>query len=538
MGKRLTTEEFIEKAREIYGDKYDYSKVNYLNNYTNVEIICTKHGSFWQTPKVHLKGSTCPKCAKNNRKLTTDSFIAKAKEVHGDTYDYSNIEYIDAKTKVEIICPEHGSFFQAPYVHLQGHGCPKCANILIASKNTFTKFDFIKKASKVHGDKYDYSNVKYINSKTKVEIVCPIHGSFCQEPASHLQGNGCPSCAGSLKLTNEDFIQRAREVHGDKYDYSKVNYINNHTKVEIICPIHGSFFQKPMDHLKGNGCRKCSGKILKTNQEFVMQANAIHNNKYDYSRVNYINTHTKVEIICPQHGSFWQTPSAHLGQKHGCPICAGRFQYTTEVFTKLAKEVHGNKYNYSKVEYVDSQTKVEIICPRHGSFFQRSAMHLSGHGCPKCNHNQSPQEYRIRELLENYQLIYEHNEVIDKRYPFQVDIYIPERDLFLEYNGYWVHGSEWCDLRTKIPKSRVAKWQNSSGPQYKKAIETYTNRDVIKRKSAKKNNLNYITLWDEQDIDKWFELGCPDGHDYDYEYSWIENDEERSEWLKNKVKYL
>lgn len=186
--------------------------------------------------------------------------------------------------------------------------------------------EFIERAKKVHGNKYDYSKVEYINTTSKVCIICPKHGEFWQSPNHHLNGNNCPKCAHQSYLhTTESFIDEAKKVHGDKYDYSKVEYVNSHTKVCIICPIHGEFWQLPTNHLRGRGCAKCKAKATSDRQtssrdEFIRKANIIHGNKYDYSKVNYINSQTKVCIICPKHGEFWQKPNAHLGGK-GCRLC-------------------------------------------------------------------------------------------------------------------------------------------------------------------------------------------------------------------------
>ena len=128
----LTTESFIEKAKKVHGDKYDYSKVEYKNCKTKVCIICPKHGEFWQEARQHLSGRGCPECKRkkcgSSQKSNIKDFINKAKEVHGNKYDYSKVEYKNSKTKVCIICPEHGEFWQRPYVHLLGQGCPKCGN--------------------------------------------------------------------------------------------------------------------------------------------------------------------------------------------------------------------------------------------------------------------------------------------------------------------------------------------------------------------------------------------------------------------------
>ena len=262
--------DFIKKAKIVHGDKYDYSLVNYKNNSTLVDIVCKKHGIFTQIPKNHLRSKGCKQCGYDVRKekfsFTKDEFIEKAKIVHGDKYDYSLVNYTNAKTKIEIICKEHGIFSQIPYNHLSGKGCKICGHL--AGKESFllTKDEFIKKANEVHKNLYNYSKVKYLNYKTKVEIICTEHGSFFQTPNNHLSGKGCKEC-GMMSTTDfiqenftsntEDFIKKSKIVHGDKYGYSLVNYVNNSTPVEIKCEEHGIFLQSPRDHLRGHGCHTC-----------------------------------------------------------------------------------------------------------------------------------------------------------------------------------------------------------------------------------------------------------------------------------------
>ncbi len=306
---------FIEKAILKHGDKYDYLKVNYINSNTEVEIICNKHGSFWQKPVVHLQQKGCLNCS--FKTSTKDEFIEKAKLIHGDEYDYSNVNYIHSKTKIEIICNKHGSFWQRPDAHLQKQGCPECG-IEKCDHKTSTTNEFIEKAKLIHGNIYDYSKVNYINSNTKIEIICNKHGSFWQRPDAHLYQSGCPEC-GSRTFTTNVFIEKAKLIHYDTYDYSNVNYINSYTNVEIICNIHGSFWQSPNVHINKSGCPKCGFKTSTTN-EFIEKAKLIHGDEYDYSNVNYIHYKELIEIICNKHGSFWQSPHAHLRQS-GCPIC-------------------------------------------------------------------------------------------------------------------------------------------------------------------------------------------------------------------------
>ena len=271
MCKKITKEEFIEKTRQVHGNKYDYSKVNYINNRTKVRITCPEHGEFWQTPHSHLSGCGCPECGKKikseKKKLTTEEFIKKAKEIHGDKYDYSKVEYKNCGVKVCIICPEHGEFRQKPYEHLSGCGCPECGKKIKSEKKKLTTEEFILKAKKVHGDKYDYSKVEYVNALTPVCIICSEHGEFWQKPSTHLSGNGCRECRkeflhNKFKSSTEEFILKAREIHGNKYDYSKVEYVNALTPVCIICPKHGEFWQKPNVHLSDSGCKICSESHL------------------------------------------------------------------------------------------------------------------------------------------------------------------------------------------------------------------------------------------------------------------------------------
>lgn len=313
---KFTKDIFLKKYKEMYGEKYDYSEMNYKNSTTKIKIICNEHGEFYQLPHNHLRGHGCPICAHNDlMEKNKRSFFIKARETHCDKYDYTKAEYIDSKTKVRIICPKHGEFWQTPKSHIEGMGCPKC------SIKVYDNESFIEEAIKKHGNKYTYSKVEYKNRDLPIIITCPIHGDFKQVAKDHINGHGCPLCSNNKRLTNEEFITISKEVHGDKYDYSKVNYINNHTNVCIICPKHGEFWQAPVNHIKGKGCKKCADNQKLTKDEFIKRAVQVHGKKYDYSKVEYKNNRKKVCIICPEHGEFWQTSGQHL-QGNGCPKCS------------------------------------------------------------------------------------------------------------------------------------------------------------------------------------------------------------------------
>ena len=191
MSRRLNTDDFINKAKEIHGDTYDYSRVDYVDARTRVYIGCKTHGYFQQTPAAHKSGHGCPTCGDENRALSTEAFIERSKEIHGDIYDYTHTNYVRSKQKVAIKCKEHGIFYQKPHHHLEGVGCAKCG----FQKNTSNTEEFINKAIALFGDNtYDYSSVVYVNNQTKVSIGCSTHGKFWQTPNSHLSGNGCPYC--------------------------------------------------------------------------------------------------------------------------------------------------------------------------------------------------------------------------------------------------------------------------------------------------------------------------------------------------------
>ena len=245
---------FIEKANKKHNNKYDYCKVEYVNSLAKVCIICPEHGEFWQTPSAHVRGHGCPFCSNKNRgkhTITTETLIKKYNKVHNRKYSYEKTEYIDANTKICVTCPTHGDFYILPFNHLNGQGCPKCKG------RNLTQEEVIEKFKETHGDKYNYSKVVFNKIKEKVCIICPEHGEFWQTPQKHINGQGCPLCGGTAKLTTFSFIEKSRLIHDNKYDYSKVKYINNKTYVDIICPIHGLFKQLPYNHINGHGCSKC-----------------------------------------------------------------------------------------------------------------------------------------------------------------------------------------------------------------------------------------------------------------------------------------
>jgi len=262
--------------------------------------------------------------------MTKEEFIEKANAVHGDTYDYSLVEYKNNKTKVAIKCKECGTiFYQKPNNHLQGSGCPNCARKKRSERLSDTREDFIRKAIEKHGDKYDYSLVEYVSSREKVKIRCKKCGSiFEQAPAMHLTGNGCSVCnPPHQKLTHEEFVERLAQTHPNLEVLSE--YQGKDRKITVRCKIHDYTYQTtPHRLVQGANCKYCyyeREKKNKTNKldKVLSEIKRIHGDKYEYPNIEseYVTSKSKLTIICPIHGEFHQSYNKHVSHHHGCPLC-------------------------------------------------------------------------------------------------------------------------------------------------------------------------------------------------------------------------
>lgn len=292
MSKRLTKEEFIAKAQNVHGERYDYSKVEYMGNKIPVCIVCHTHGEFWQTPHNHLHGQNCPHCAIKDKKSNTYIFIAKARTIHGDRYDYSKVEYIDSKTKVRIACPIHGDFLQRPDLHLSGSICPKCSN-----DNRMNGLEvYIELSKKKHGDKYDFSHAIYLGSKHNIEIHCKECGNiFYITPQNLIRGNGCRMCGVEGDRRTECFEGELwKDINDfDGYQISNMGRIRSvdravavgvHKK-EIVGLILKT--NKDRDGYECVGLKVCGKSYRKKIHRLV--AEAFIDNPNDYPCIDHIN---------------------------------------------------------------------------------------------------------------------------------------------------------------------------------------------------------------------------------------------------------
>jgi len=278
------TEKFIEKSKVKYPNRFGYERANYLGNEEKIDIYCIEHQiPFKVTPHQHLRKECttggCPLCSKMPSQYTDNEtrkliFLRKAKEKFGENrFDYGLVDYKNNETEVEIICKEHGPFKATPAVHLDkdkdSGGCALCGRLgSNMSKDKKTEY-FIKESKLIFGDKFDYSLSRYINSESPITIICKEHGPFKTTKHNHhrnIDSGGCPEC-GIKEMVDKkrnkyasEFENKAREIHGNKYDYSLVDYIKNNEDVIIICKEHGPFKQKPAVHLHGSGCPYCHEK--------------------------------------------------------------------------------------------------------------------------------------------------------------------------------------------------------------------------------------------------------------------------------------
>lgn len=327
-------------------------------------------------------------------------------------------------------------------------------------KSSWTTAKWIKAARDKHGDRYDYSRSHYTNANSKIDIVCLEHGIFSQLPRKHLRGAHCPKCAREhandyRRLDKQEFIRRSRIIHQDLYDYQLVRLDNLNSIVTIICKEHGPFQQRAFSHLKGHGCKKCrrgTKTIIQPRQYdnnwFVLKAKEIHGSKYNYEHTYYRSSEQDIIVQCPKHGVFTQIARDHL-RGHGCPQCGLEQLHennnrSVEEFTRLSCEVHGHRYRYDQVNYVNQDINVEITCPEHGIFTQKPRHHLRGQGCPQCNISRGHcilcsflDEHGIRHIVNDRSQLH----------PLEIDIYIPGHKLGLEHHGIYWHSYDTAETR-------------------------------------------------------------------------------------------
>ena len=356
--------------------------------------------------------------------------------------------------------------------------------------------NFIRKALRKHGDRYDYYESVYSKMKNEIIITCRKHENFKPTAERHIKGSNCSKCVGGVKLDVDEFIRRANLVHDYKYDYSKVKYINSNTEVIIICKEHGEFPQKPNKHLIGHGCRLCSankGGVKLTTEEFIKRSIEKYGFYYDYSEVDYKNMNTDVYIICPKHGGFWQKPSVHLSKyvKYGCDECSNEQvsfnnKLSTEEFLLRIKLIFRDRYLYDFVKYKGYDSDVILICKKHGKFKRNASKLLRGYGCPSCTCSKSIGEIRIENYLTDNKIEYETQKTFQDLKSshnayLRFDFYIPSKNLCIEFDGK--QHFEPYDFSGKLTKKETLN-----------EFENLKIRDKLKNDYCNKNNIKLLRI--------------------------------------------
>jgi hypothetical protein len=406
-----------------------------------VRIICPEHGEFRQAPVNHLNGMGCSECGKYHSGptaiLSKKDFIRKSKALFGPSaFDYNKVEYKNSREKVLLKCNAHNYEFR---IKVNSHltkpaGCPLCGKANGADKlrTAFKKFknfdDFKKHANKVHKERYIYKPFQYNNGKQIFELKCPQHGWFKQRASNHLEGRGCEKCATlvtsqKLRMSQGDFLEAARQVHGDLYDYKKSKYISFHSKLTIVCKVHGPFEQSAASHLSGNQCIKCG-----------------------FAKV-------QAENVMPQ-----------------------------KEYLRRARQIHGRRYDYSKLIYKNAQSSVTVICKKHGLFNQHAGAHLKGSGCPNCQRSKG--EDAIALFLQKNKIKYipqwRGHDCKDKRV-LSFDFYLPLHNAIIEFDG----------IQHFMP---ISFGGNQTEVEVISVFEQIRIRDVIKKKWAKQKRLTLFRI--------------------------------------------
>ncbi len=271
--QRLTLDQFIQRANKVHNNRYNYSASIYVNVATKLKIICCIHGEFMQRPDDHMHGSNCPACAditrRTNSTKTQEEFVNQCKQIHLDRYSYEFTTYRNAKQKIQIMCPTHGIFVQTPNDHLTGHGCMRCASIARAVDKKHTVEEFIANARNIHGDKYDYSLVKYTNTMSKVSILCKKHNSvFEQAPNNHVSGKaGCPKCSINISKKENAWLNYIGLPDTKVHRQARIRINHKLFKVDGLDPTTNTIYEFWGDYWHGNPAIYNPGEINKNSKK-------------------------------------------------------------------------------------------------------------------------------------------------------------------------------------------------------------------------------------------------------------------------------
>lgn len=406
----------------------------------------------------------------------TNVFIEKSKKIHGEQYSYSKANYISAKRKIIIVCKLHGEFLQTPTNHLSGKGCRKCFSLKARNKYGKSTKDFIQELKNIHGNKYGYDEVEYINAHSKIKVKCFKHGYFLVNAQSFKNGSNCAKCSREnrvSKYSNEEIINEFSKVHGKDYDYSVTNYKKYNQKIAIKCKKHGIFWQLPKSHMKGSGCPKCAGNEIYTTIEFLneLESRKFKRNYYDYSYVEYKSAKEDVRIYDKRTGTYHRCNAWTMLHKGSGTDIRNAEDKTAYALAKL-RQVHGSRYDYTKLVYKSDEIKLLIGCKIHGFFKQRYSGHLRGKGCPICGDAEigsklvKQRREAIDDFVNTHGRRYDYSNVVYENSKNKVEIVCRKHGAFWQSPSSHVRGSGCPKCKQSTGENRISVYLTKRAIEY------------------------------------------------------------------------
>ena len=479
--KRLTWDVAVERMKAAHpGENLEYPIQELTDGVrTKIRVIDhdmkpdgTEYGEYTIEVRSHIAGNGYPgkKRAKNaeKRKVSWPDLVSRMKLSHPN----ENLEYPEQEltngvhTKIRIIDhdlrpdgTEYGEYIQDASSHIAGCGHPMKGKERSAAAKSHEWEEYVERMKAAHpGENLEYPRQPITEGvHTKITIIDhdkgrngEEYGPYVQEIKSHINGASHPRKANEKRakanrhITREEYIERFKEIFGDDYTYDKFEYYGYREKSIITCKEHGDFEATPGSLIQGHGCPKCGNVYHSTLDELKERFDEMHHGKYDYSLIEtFNNAFEKLPIICPDHGMFEMSANKHL-KGQGCPQCgiessARERSLGVDEFIRKATEKHNGKYTYVKdeINYVNNSTKVPIHCDKHGVFYQSPQGHLAGNGCPKCVSSFSKNEEEVYKYVLQFcpDAIQHDRKILCGQ---ELDIYIPSKNIAIEYNGvYW-----------------------------------------------------------------------------------------------------
>lgn len=429
---------------------------------------CPKCASIEQGRKLSALRKVNP--IESPRRLDLAEFVSRATEVHGDKYEYHRLEVIDKRSVIVASCRIHGEFTTPASKHLAGIGCYPCSVDSRAAKRSDSFEGVVAKAKATYGDRYTYLKlIKEEGKRPAVLARCDKHGEFIKPASAFTAGKGCPSCglddkSEKLRTPFEDYVKRAHAAHGGKYTYRKINWDSYPTTITYDCPEHGERTQGLNNHVMGAECLLCSHKTTGisgrlTFEDIVTKAKKVHGDTYQYIESYFEGGATRIKYSCNKHGEINQLAAAHI-RGNGCKACAFAAQGvsrrdTLESAIQKAEAKHGKLYDYKELSYSEGYAILSYECAKHGMQKQRASEHIYGYGCPSCTSRISKPLLEMKEFLENLgtKTRLEHRFSGSRKF---FDLALHDTKVVLEYNGNYWHSSEWIHSSKHLEKSRIA----------------------------------------------------------------------------------